>query len=76
MKSYDFSEKEVKFRVDSLKMQQNHEMLLVLQEEQANEAARDEVYKKTADFKEKKKLEAVFASKREKALLRISELSR
>lgn len=76
MKAGEISEKEVKFRVDALKMQQNHEMLLVLQEEQANEASRDEIYRKTLDSKEKKKLETLFAGKREKALARIGDLSR
>lgn len=69
------TEKEIKQKIDNLKQEQNHEMLMVLQEEQLNEANREELLRKTIDSKDRKKLETISALKRGKALSRIQELS-
>lgn len=71
----EVTEKAIKTKVDALKMEQNHEMLLVLEEEQANEAMRDELYRKSTDPREKKKMEATFSTKRAKAISRIQDLT-
>ncbi len=69
------SEKEIKEKVENLRMQQNHEMLLILEEEQANEANREAMMTKIMDTKEKKRLEKIFGMERAKAQTRIQELS-
>ncbi len=69
------SEKEIKEKVENLRMQQNHEMLLILEEEQANEANREVMMTKIMDAKEKKRLEKIFGMERAKAQTRIQELS-
>ena len=69
------SEKEIKEKVETLRMQQNHEMLLILEEEQANEANRETMMTKIMDAKEKKRLEKIFGMERAKAQTRIQELS-
>ena len=69
------NEKEIKQKIENFKMQQNHEMLLVLEEEQVNEANREETMRKIADPKEKKRLEKIFGMERAKAQTRIQELS-
>lgn len=74
-KSESINDKEVKQKIENFKMQQNHEMLMVLEEEQANEANREETMKKVADPKEKKRLEKIFGLERAKAQARIQELS-
>lgn len=74
-KSEILNEREIKFRIDSFKQEQNHEMLLVLEEEQVNEANREELLRKTTDPKERKKLETICSLKRSKALTRIQDLA-
>lgn len=69
------NEKEVKQKLENFKMQQNHEMLMILEEEQANEANREETMRKITDPKEKKRLEKIFGMERAKAQTRIQELS-
>ncbi len=69
------NEKELKQKIENFKMQQNHEMLIVLEEEQSNEANREETIKKINDIKEKKRLEKIFGMERAKAQARIQELS-
>lgn len=56
-------------------MQQNHEMLLILEEEQANESKREEMISKIFDAKERKRLDKIFGMERAKAQSRIQELS-
>ena len=69
------NEKEVKQKLENFKMQQNHEMLMILEEEQANEPNREETMRKITDPKEKKRLEKIFGMERAKAQTRIQELS-
>lgn len=69
------NEKEIKQKIENFKMQQNHEMLVILEEEQENEANREETMKKISDPKEKKRLEKIFGMERAKAQARIQELS-
>lgn len=61
--------------LEELKLEQNHEMLLVLEDEQNNEANREETLMKLNDQKEKKRLEKVYGSERAKAQSRIQELA-
>lgn len=70
-----FNEKEIKQRIENFKMEQNHEMLIVLEEEQVNEQNREETMKKITDHKEKKRLEKIFGMERAKAQARIQEIS-
>ena len=74
-KGENVNEKELKQKIENFKMQQNHEMLIVLEEEQVNEANREETIKKIIDSKEKKRLEKIFGMERAKAQVRIQELS-
>ena len=69
------NEKEVKELIEDLKQKQNHEMLLVLQEEQESESNRDEAFSKVTNEKERKKLERVFMQERMKARARIDDLA-
>lgn len=70
------TEKEIKLKIDNLKMEQNHEMLLVLEEEQINESSREDQWRKSTDPKEKKKLESICAVKRSKAISRIQDMTK
>lgn len=71
----NMNEKEIQQKIENFKMQQNHEMLVVLEEEQDNEANREEAMKKITDPKEKKRLEKIFGMERAKAQARIQEIS-
>ena len=69
------SEKDARKILDDLKSHQNHDMLILLEEEQRNEAERDEKLLECIDVNEKKKLEKNFTVERTKAFGRIQKLT-
>jgi len=69
------SEKEAKKMIENLKISQNHEMLLLLEEEQNNESEREAQLRTITDGQERKRLEKIFGMERAKAHARIQALA-
>jgi hypothetical protein len=69
------NEKEGRKAIENLKLKQNHEMLLVLEEEQAKENQREAKLNSITDPQEKKRLEKIYAMERAKAHARIQQLT-
>lgn len=61
--------------IDNLKVQQNHDMLLVLEEEQEKERQRELQLRSVFDPQDRKKMEKVFGMERAKAHARIQQLA-
>ena len=69
------SEKEARKILDDLKSNQNHDMLILLENEQKNEADRDEKLLGCIEVNERKKLEKNFVIERSRAYGRIQKLT-
>ena len=74
-KSGKQGQKEAKKIVENLKIKQNHEMLMLLEEEQNNENERELRLQDIQDKKLREKYEKEFAVERAKAHARIQQLA-
>ena len=69
------NEKEARKAIEQLKLKQNHEMLVVLEEEQVKENQREQKMNTINDPQEKKRLEKIYAMERAKAHARIQTMA-
>jgi cellulose biosynthesis protein BcsQ len=69
------SEKEARKEIENLKLKQNHEMLLALEEEQERENKREQKLKSITDAQEKKRYDKICAVERARAHSRIQEMT-
>ena len=69
------TEKEAKKLIENVKIEHNHEMLVLLEEEQSCDGERDEQLKLVFDDRERKRLDKIFGMERAKAHARIQTLS-
>ena len=60
--------------IETIKLRQNHEMLVMLEEEQENEKQREEELRKVSDPQDRKRLEKILGMERAKAHSRIQQL--
>ncbi len=60
--------------IESIKLRQNHEMLVLLEDEQENEKQREEELKKVTDPQDRRRLEKILGMERAKAHSRIQQL--
>jgi len=71
----NLNEKEARKAIEQLKLKQNHEMLVVLEEEQSKENQREGKMNTINDPQEKKRLEKIYALERAKAHARIQTMA-
>jgi hypothetical protein len=69
------TDKEAKKLIENLKISQNHEMLMILEEEQNNEGEREQKLRGVVDSQERRRLEKIFGMERAKAHARIQALA-